>query len=106
MISDERVQKALSYLAETDDKCAKAKSLMEGLRHQLKTVESIAFLHATGTMAEKEAYAYVSEGYKEHVSKIENATYEYETVKNKRLTEELIVEVWRSIGANRRRGNV
>ena len=106
MISTERLQKALTYLAETDDSCAKAKALMIGLEHQLKTVKSVVFTKATGTMAEKDAAAYASKSYVDHVEKIQNATYDYETLRNKRLTEELIIEVWRSINSNRRHGVV
>lgn len=106
MISDERLQKSLKYLAETDEPCAKAKSLLVGLDHQLKTIKAVSFTTASGTMAEKEAKAYASQSYREHVAKIEQATYDYEILRNKRLTEELVVECWRSINANRRKGNV
>lgn len=107
MISNDRLQKALEYLATTDDKCAKAKSLMIGLENQIKTVKSIAFLQADAkTATEREAIAYASETYREHINKHEVATYEYETMRNKRLTEELVVECWRSINASRRNGNI
>lgn len=106
MISDERLQKSLCYLSETDEPCARSKSLMIGLENQLKTVKSIAFLNTTGTMAEREAYAYSHETYKTHVVALEKATYDYEAMRNKRLTEEMIVECWRSLNANRRKGNV
>lgn len=106
IVSDERVQKALSYLALTDEKCAKAKSLMLGLEHQLKTVKSVVYMQSEGTVAERDATAYSSQEYREHVQKLEDATYDYELMRNKRLTEELIVECWRSVNANRRRGNM
>jgi hypothetical protein len=106
MISDERLQKALKYLAETDEPCAKAKSLLVGLEHQLKTVKSMSFTNVMGTMAEKDAQAYSSQSYKDHVAKIEQATYDFEMLRNKRLTEELIIECWRSLNANRRKGNI
>lgn len=107
MISNDRLQKALTYLAETDDKCAKAKSLMVGLESQMKTVKAVAFLQADAkTATEREAIAYASETYQQHIAKLESATYDYETMRNKRLTEELVVECWRSINANRRNGNV
>src|SRR6185436_9397519 len=106
MISDDRLTKALTYLAETDDPCAMAKSLMDGLENQKKSVLSIAFLQADAkTVAEREAIAYASETYIAHIGKLEAATYDYETMRNKRLTEELIIECWRSMNANKRRGN-
>lgn len=106
MISDDKLQKALIYLAETDEPCAKARGLLAGLDRQEKTIKSVAFLDAVGKVAEREASAYISQAFCEHITKIENATVDYETMRNKRMTAELIVEVWRSENANRRRGNV
>ena len=106
MISPDRLQQALTYLATTDEPCAKAKAYLTGLEEQSKTVFGMAYLQSNGTVEERKARAYVSEAYKEHIKKIEDATADYETMRNKRLTQELIVEVWRSINANRRHGNV
>ena len=102
MITDDRLTKALKYLAETDEPAAKAKALMEGLGEQRKTVKSIGFLDATGTAGEREAQAYTTAQYIELQGKYENAIYEFEAMRNKRTTESLIVEVWRSEQANRR----
>ena len=109
MINEEKLQKALTYLAETDVPCAKARGLLAGFERQEKTIKAIAFLDSTGTkltMAEREAMAYSSPAYREHTQKIADATTDYEIMRNRRLTAELIVEVWRSMNANRRHGNV
>ena len=55
MISEERLQKSLTYLAGTDEKCAKAKAYMEGLKTQEKTVLATEFLLNEGTVAERDA---------------------------------------------------
>lgn len=109
MITDDRLSRALQYLAETDEPCAKARGLLAGLERQEKTVKSIALLETSGqklTISEREAVAYSSSAYREHTQKIADATTDYETMRNRRLTAEMIVEVWRSMNANRRRGNV
>ena len=106
MIDDTRLEKAVQYLVDTDAECAKAKALVVGLEEQRKTVKSIEFLKAEGTMAEKEAIAYSSTAYREHIEKLENATAEYETLRNRRLTASLIIEVWRTEAANKRSGNL
>ena len=106
MISDDRLQKALTYLATTDESAARARALMEGLSDQRKTVKAIGFLDASGTRDERESSAYVSSEYREHGKRYEDAVFEYEALRNKRSTEALIVEVWRSEQANRRAGNV
>ena len=106
MISDERVQKAMTYLAETDEPAAKAKAYLTGIEDQEKTILAIEFLKTQGTVAEREALSRSSLGRQEWQDRHKEAVYDYEILRNKRKTEELIVEVWRSIQANRRAGNI
>lgn len=106
MISADRLQRALEYLATTDEPAAKAKAYLIGLEETLKTVKATEFLKATGTNGYCEAVAYASAAYREHIKKIEDATYSYELYRTKRTTESLIVEVWRSLNASRRSGNI
>lgn len=105
-ISDDRLQKALTYLATTDAEAARAKALVEGLSEQRKTVKAILFQAAQGSNQVREAEAYASEEYTAHINKLTAAVERFETLRNKRLTESLIVEVWRSCNANRRNGNI
>lgn len=106
VVSDEKLQKALVYLAETDTPCAEAKALYEGLKDQLKTIQAVAFQDASGSVESRKADSYASIAYQNHVRKIQDALFEYEAMRNKRLTAGMIVEVWRSENANRRVGNV
>ena len=106
MISQDRLQKALEYLATTDGPCAQAKALMVGLTEQTKTVKAIAFLEAQGTVAERDARAYASTQYQAHILKLQDATMEFETMRNRRLTAEMTIECWRTLQANQRRGNL
>lgn len=106
MISADRLQKALEYLATTDEPAAKAKAYLMGLEEITKTIKATEFLKAKGTNGERDAAAYASANYQTHIDKIEEATFDYETMRNKRLTEALIVEVWRTLSANQRRGNI
>lgn len=106
MIGDEKVTKALKYLAETDEPCAKARAYMEGLKDLEKTILGEVFLDEGGTIAERDAKARTSAEYHEWRDNCEQARTDYYTMANKRKTAELIVEVWRSENANRRRGNV
>lgn len=106
IVSDEKCQKALSYLASTDEDAARAKSYLEGLQEQRKTVKAVEFMGAEGSAAQKEQAAYSSVAYQNHLKKIEQAILEFETMRNKRLTAALLVDTWRSCNANRNRGNV
>lgn len=104
---DERVEKAINYLAETDEPSAKAKTLYHGLEAQIKTVQALEFkkLPKSGmTIPEKEAEVYVSQPYIEHHKKIYDAMLDFEIYRNRRSTAEIIVEYWRSVQANKRQG--
>ena len=104
MITEDKLGKALTYLAETDETCAKAKSLMKGLEYRLKTNKAIAFLDAEGAQGVRENIAYQDTRFTDTVGRYENAVADYETMANKRKTAELIVEVWRSVNSARSRG--
>lgn len=108
MISEDRLSKALTYLSETDEKSARAKAYSLGLEEQIKSIKGMLFVQLPGnmTVAEKESRVYASQDYKEHIEKYQNSVADYEILKNKRDTECLIVEVWRSLNASRRKGNI
>jgi hypothetical protein len=106
LVSDERVEKALTYLAETDLPAAEAKARAKALEAYGKTVKAFGLLEANGTVAEREAKALISEKYAEFLDDYERAVIEDAHFANKRATESGIVEVWRSCQANRRKGNV
>jgi len=106
MIDRERAEKAIEFLTDTDVECAKAKSLLEGYVRQDKTIKSTAFLDAQGTVGERNARAEVSALATEHARKIENATLDYETLRNRRNTAMIVIDFWRSLEASRRKGNI
>ena len=106
MITDEKLQKALTYLAETDEPCAKAKSFLAGTEKQEKTIIAIEFANGERGVEEKKQAAHRSPAYELWRRAYQNAVYDFEIMRNKRQTAELIVEVWRTVQANQRRGNV
>ena len=103
MITEERLEQAMIYLAHTDEDAAKAKALCKKLEKMERIIRGEAFLRANGTVAEREAKAVTSEQYKEHVAYAENCWVDAELLDNKRHTEEVIVDVWRTMSANLRR---
>ena len=107
MISNERLTKALTYLAETDEECARRLGYYRGMEDQTKTIYAQCFNESMGsTIKQMEMHAYTDPNYIKHIDKINEARVEYETMRLKRKTEETIVEVWRSMNANRRVGNI
>lgn len=106
MITDDRAQKALVYLAETDEPCAEAKANAERMEFKAKAIRQALFLHNTGTVAERQAQAETNQDYIESMDEYFSALKEWSHMMNKRDTERIVVDVWRTIQSNRRIGVV
>jgi hypothetical protein len=104
MISDDRAEKALRYLAETDEACAAAKAEMERADYRAKVMRQTVFLHETGTVAERNAKAETHPSVMEASEVYFAAIKAYGAIANKRSTEAIVMDTWRTISANRRKG--
>lgn len=99
----EKVEKAMKYLANTDEPHALAKALVKAMDYKIKTVRALAFLQASGTVAEREAQSSASKEYCDFVERYQNAVADYELMENKRTTAQLEIDIWRSLEASRRK---
>ena len=106
MISEERLTKALTYLAETDEESAELKADVARREYRCKLARARGFVEAEGSVEARKAAAELSDHVITAEEDLVTAIVAFEKVKAKRATEELIVEVWRSVSANRRVGNV
>jgi hypothetical protein len=106
IISDDTVQKSLVYLAETDERLGQLKGRVKALEYQLKTVKAQTYLDSKGTVDERKSTAEITEDVIGMNIELSNAITELETIIAKRKTRELGIEVWRSVNANRRHGNL
>jgi hypothetical protein len=107
MIDSAQRDKALQYLAETDESCANARALMLFLESKEKTILAMGVLqHGEGTAQTREARARTAGAYLEWLEQYRESVADYELQRNKRKRAELTVECWRSENANRRNGNV
>jgi len=105
MISEDRLQKALTYLAETDEEVAQLKGNMERGEYLKKRTRAAEFLSAEGkSVEERKAKAEISKDVEDIEHDYTRALVAYEHVAAKRKTEALIVDVWRSVNASRRQG--
>ena len=102
MITDEAAEKALRYLASTDEKLGELVGHVKGLEHRMKTEKAMAFMQHSGTVAEREAASQTGPQYLSMITEHEAAVTETEIIKAKRKTRELVIEVWRSQNSNRR----
>lgn len=106
IVSEERMEKSLRYLAETDQEEANLKGEVARSEAKWKAKRDIVFRHLDGTVADRTAEANthpdVLVALEEHHSAITN----HAAVYNKRKTEMIIIDVWRSENASRRIGNI
>jgi hypothetical protein len=104
IISDDRLAQAMKYLAETDGICAELKVQVARKEYIAKKVRARLFLEADGNNEERKNRAEVSaDTYAAELEKYA-AMAEFEKVRAKRDTEAMVVDVWRSMNANRRQG--
>ena len=95
----------MTYLSQTDEETAKAKSRMKGLEDQKKTILAVEVLKQEGLSAAAALKAAeASDAYREHLTQYEEAVFDYEILNNKRNTEQMAFEMWRSCNANQRQG--
>lgn len=105
-LNDNRVEKALMFLSSTDESHAELSGEVKRLEEALKMTKSHCYLLSDGTIAEREAKAINSPQYREVVEEWIEALKEFKMLDNKRQHEIRITEIWQTLSANRRKGNV
>ena len=106
MISEDRAEKALRFLVETDEPCAMAKGEVERTEFAYKRTREAVFTHSEGTVAERQAIAAQHKTTLAAHDEYVKALQTYSHMANKRDTERIILDVYRTISANKRMGNV
>lgn len=107
MITQEQVESALTYLAESAKDYAEAKGLRVWLEEKRKVVKATVFSASPqGTVAEREAWAYQQTEYTKLIEDLRGAVVAEETLRAYRGAAEARIEVWRSQEATRRSANV
>ena len=108
MITEKRLENALKYLADTDEENAKANAQVKYLDRLLKRKKA---LHITGNTSDKSISAkeqtyYASDTYKDAIQELFNAEVAASTLENKRDKEGLIIDLFRTLEASRRKNNI
>lgn len=103
-ISQERMETALAYLASTDESCADLRADMERAEYRAKRTKAAVFQISEGSVAERNAMAETNADTQSAYERYFEAIRNYDAVKNRRSTEEIVIETWRSLNANRRQG--
>ena len=102
----QKTQRAINYLADTDETHARARANYHALSEMRKTVRAFCFQEAEGGVKEREMAAECATAYIDHIDMIEQAEIEFHVLHNKRKSAEMIVELYRTYSANVRKGNI
>jgi len=105
-LNDSRVEKALILLSSTDEEHAILAGEVKRLEEWIKQAKAHVFLLSQGTVAEREAQALDSPSFSKAVEEWADTFKEYKTLDNKRQHEIRITEIWQTLSANRRKGNL
>lgn len=104
-ITQDRMDEALDYLSGTDELCAALGADCERLEFKAKRTKAAVFKLSEGSVAERNAIAEtageVDAAYEDYFKALEK----FNAVRNKRATETIVFEAWRSLNSNRRQGS-
>jgi hypothetical protein len=104
MIDEKRLENALTFLATTDEPCAALRADMERAEFRAKASKAAQFKLLEGSVADRNASAESSPETAAAYDLYFATLHKYEAMKNKRATEAIVVDTWRSMNANRRQG--
>jgi hypothetical protein len=96
------MEQALAYLAETDEPCAVLRADVERAEFKAKRTKAAVFQISDGTVADRNANAETSSETEQAYSGYFDALQKFDAMKNKRSTEAIVFEAWRSLNSNRR----
>lgn len=103
-ITETRIEEALTFLAQTDDDFGTLKAEAKRAERRLKSTVALAKKASEEkSQAAKETDAYASEHYQKATDDEFRATENLEQMRARRDREHLVIDVWRTIEASRRR---
>ena len=105
--SQHKAEKALHYLADTDEPFASAKSWSLASDKLRKATRARIYLGcALKTDGQRNNYAESHDDYLKSVQDWQDAMYDFELLKAKRTRAELTIEFFRSLNSARNKGNI
>ncbi len=100
IIRDETVHAAFDMLESHAQPAAAARAMRERREDERKAARARAFLDATGSVAERDAKALLSEAYAQANERFYAAVESDEEYRNQRSKCEAIIEAWRTCQSN------
>ena len=107
MIDKDRLTKALNYLAKTDEPCAQHRADHARAEFKAKSIKNVLMKAITkGSIPDRTAEAETEQAYLDAKAEEFQKFFEYEAMKNKRITESIVIDTWRSLNAGRNKGQI
>jgi hypothetical protein len=106
IISDKEVERAIRYLEQTDLEVADWKVAVMRAEHMVDVTESTVYQAASGSIEDRKRFAKASPEVMTKQEELFRAVRNHEMIRAKRKRAELMVELWRTLSANRRQGNI
>ena len=100
------IDKEINYLAETDTTFAEHMAEVEYQRDMVKHYKGSYVNQSDKAVSKSIEDFYASESYVNSIKTINALNIELLKLKNKRRTAEMKIEIWRTLEASRRKGNV
>ena len=106
MISQDKMEQALDFLARTDTEYAHARGDLADLKRKKEVVFAMAFagMSPQGSVAAREYEATRSAAYRQHLDKITHVEKRCYALQNERESAVWTIEVWRSETSARGKG--
>ena len=104
MIKDEQVEHALFFIRDHAKKAGQLAGAVKEAESRRKSAMAIAFLQATGTVAERDARSRTDSAVVVAYHDYCESIAEYEQLKLEIRACEMLIEVWRTENSNRRAG--
>ena len=106
ILTEARMTDALEFLTDSDEKLAQLLSDVERAEWRTKLTKQMVFVHLTGTVADREANASVAPETQAAFEEYFKAVAAYNALRNKRATESILIECWRSVNSSRKFGGI
>lgn len=103
-VTQERMEDALAYLSDTDEECARLRTEMVRSEFKAKRTRATILKLSEGTSVQREAVADTSPETEAAWEAHFKAYGDFHAMNNRRSTEALVIDTWRSLNANRRQG--
>jgi len=100
------IDKLITYLAATDESYSKVQAEVSYGEDMLKHIKGIYISKSQVSVSKATEDFYGSASYTNHISKLHTLNLQLLELKNKRRTAEMKIEVWRTLEASRRKGNI